>query len=50
MGDTVLAAGNYDGDVMLWHIPAGRVLKRWKPNNTLAFGMDVSRHGGTLAT
>ena len=46
----MLAAGNYEGEVMLWNLPTARVIKRWKPNKTLAFGMDVSPDGTTLAT
>jgi WD40 repeat protein len=46
----VLAAGNYDGDVMLWDLPAARAIERWKPNKFLAWGLDLSPDGATLAT
>ena len=46
----VLAAGNYEGEVMLWDLNSARVIKRWKPNKILAFGMDLSSDGATLAT
>lgn len=46
----VLAAGSYDGDVLLWDLMMHRIIKRWKPNKTLAFGLDLSPDGRTLAT
>ncbi len=46
----VLAAGNYEGEVMLWDLHAARVIKRWRPNKTLALGMDLSPDGTILAT
>jgi WD40 repeat protein/class 3 adenylate cyclase/tRNA A-37 threonylcarbamoyl transferase component Bud32 len=46
----VLAAASYDGDVLLWDVPTGRAIKRWKPNKTVAFGLDFSPDGRTLAT
>jgi WD40 repeat protein len=48
--DKVLAAGSYDGDVLLWDLVSHRVIKRWKPNKTLAFGLNLSPDGRVLAT
>jgi WD40 repeat protein len=46
----VLVAGNYDGDVLLWDLHAVRKIRQWQPNKFLAWGIDISPDGTTLAT